>query len=81
MCSVCRPCFMTRLMLPARPVSSCHLALRLPWPTGVFELIWLVPKGTRSTQVMLQAGGVGCAQGGFTGCFTPMWLMVGTKKK
>jgi len=30
-------------------------------------------------KVMLQAGGVGCASGGATGCFTPMWLMVGKK--
>jgi hypothetical protein len=30
-------------------------------------------------QVMLQAGGIGCAAGGVTGCFTPMWLMVGKK--
>jgi len=56
--------------------SSLPACLSVP---GVFELVWLVPKGTRSTQVMLQAGGVGCAQGGFTGCFTPMWLMVGKK--
>lgn len=44
-----------------------------------FEFIGLVPSGTSSTQVMLQAGGVGCAQGGHTGIFTPMWLMVAKK--
>jgi len=44
-----------------------------------FELVRLVPAGTASTQVMLQAGGIGCAQGGHTACFTPMWLMVGQK--
>lgn len=44
-----------------------------------FELIKLVPAGTVSTQVMLQAGGVGCAQGGHTGIFTPAWLMVARK--
>mmetsp|Transcript_60494 Transcript_60494/g.153401 ORF Transcript_60494/g.153401 Transcript_60494/m.153401 type:complete len:392 (+) Transcript_60494:70-1245(+) len=44
-----------------------------------FELIKLVPEGTVKTQVMLQAGGVGCAQGGLTGAFTPAWLMVGRK--
>jgi len=44
-----------------------------------FEMIRLVPEGTEKTQVMLQAGGVGCAQGGLTGAFTPGWLMVGRK--
>jgi sterol 24-C-methyltransferase len=44
-----------------------------------FELIHLVPKGTVDTQVMLQAGGVGCANGGLTGAFTPAWLMVARK--
>jgi len=43
------------------------------------ELLKLVPDGTVKTQVMLQAGGVGCAQGGATGAFTPAWLMVGRK--
>jgi sterol 24-C-methyltransferase len=43
------------------------------------EMIGLVPKGTVETQVMLQAGGVGCCRGGVTGAFTPMWLMVGRK--
>ena len=43
------------------------------------ELISLVPAGTSKTQVMLQAGGVGCADGGVTGAFTPMWLMVARK--
>jgi len=43
------------------------------------ELIKLVPAGTKDTQVMLQAGGVGCAQGGSTGTFTPAWLMVARK--
>jgi len=46
-----------------------------------FEAVRLVPAGTVDTQVMLQAGGVGCAQGGHTSCFTPMWLMVGQKPK
>ncbi|KAJ8614479.1 hypothetical protein CTAYLR_000863 [Chrysophaeum taylorii] len=44
-----------------------------------FEFARLVPPGTAKTQVMLQAGGIGCAQGGITGAFTPMWLMVGKK--
>eukprot|EP00614_Pseudopedinella_elastica_P035334 CAMPEP_0172615518 /NCGR_PEP_ID=MMETSP1068-20121228/60207_1 /TAXON_ID=35684 /ORGANISM="Pseudopedinella elastica, Strain CCMP716" /LENGTH=374 /DNA_ID=CAMNT_0013420685 /DNA_START=23 /DNA_END=1147 /DNA_ORIENTATION=+ len=52
----------------------------MPVILGFFELIRVVPKGTTNTQVMLQAGGIGCAGGGLTGCFTPMWLMVGTKK-
>ena len=30
-------------------------------------------------KVRLQAGGVGCADGGVTGAFTPMWLMVARK--
>jgi sterol 24-C-methyltransferase len=51
----------------------------MPKILGFFELIRLVPKGTVKTQVMLQAGGVGCAQGGQTGAFTPAWLMVGRK--
>ena len=51
----------------------------MPLILGFFEIIRLVPKGTKSTQVMLQAGGVGCANGGLTGCFTPMWLMVAKK--
>ena len=38
-----------------------------------------VPQGTYKVQVMLQQGGWGCAQGGFTGTFTPMWLMVARK--
>jgi sterol 24-C-methyltransferase len=46
-----------------------------------FEAVRLVPAGTVDTQVMLQAGGVGCAQGGHTGSFTPMWLMVGRKPR
>eukprot|EP00928_Gymnodinium_smaydae_P047263 TRINITY_DN3152_c0_g2_i1.p1 TRINITY_DN3152_c0_g2~~TRINITY_DN3152_c0_g2_i1.p1 ORF type:complete len:389 (-),score=86.16 TRINITY_DN3152_c0_g2_i1:374-1540(-) len=43
------------------------------------ELVGLVPEGTTKTQVMLQAGGIGCAQGGITGTFTPAWLMVARK--
>eukprot|EP00928_Gymnodinium_smaydae_P047261 TRINITY_DN3152_c0_g1_i1.p1 TRINITY_DN3152_c0_g1~~TRINITY_DN3152_c0_g1_i1.p1 ORF type:complete len:390 (-),score=87.61 TRINITY_DN3152_c0_g1_i1:258-1427(-) len=43
------------------------------------ELVGLVPAGTTKTQVMLQAGGIGCAQGGITGTFTPAWLMVARK--
>jgi len=53
----------------------------MPVILSFFELIRLVPQGTKNTQVMLQAGGVGCANGGITGCFTPMWLMVGKKLK
>jgi len=51
----------------------------MPLILRFFELIKLVPAGTVKTQVMLQAGGVGCAQGGLTGAFTPAWLMVGRK--
>mmetsp|Transcript_61863 Transcript_61863/g.162035 ORF Transcript_61863/g.162035 Transcript_61863/m.162035 type:complete len:392 (+) Transcript_61863:79-1254(+) len=51
----------------------------MPLILRFFELVRLVPEGTVKTQVMLQAGGVGCAQGGETGAFTPAWLMVGRK--
>jgi len=51
----------------------------MPLILRFFELVKLVPEGTVKTQVMLQAGGIGCAQGGITGCFTPAWLMVGRK--
>ncbi|KAJ1435202.1 sterol methyltransferase [Ochromonadaceae sp. CCMP2298] len=46
---------------------------------SVCELVCLVPSGTVKVQTMLQQGGWGCAQGGFTGTFTPMWLMVARK--
>ena len=51
----------------------------MPIILSSLEFIKLVPAGTAKTQVMLQAGGVGCEQGGDTGVFTPMWLMVGKK--
>ena len=51
----------------------------MPKILTALELIRLVPAGTSKTQVMLQAGGVGCADGGVTGAFTPMWLMVAKK--
>jgi len=51
----------------------------LPAVLGLLEKIGAVPAGTGQTQVMLQAGGIGCEQGGQTGVFTPMWLMVGRK--
>jgi len=51
----------------------------MPKILGALEFIKVVPAGTAKTQVMLQAGGVGCEQGGATGTFTPMWLMVGRK--
>uniref|UniRef100_A0A7S2IQJ2 Methyltransferase n=1 Tax=Zooxanthella nutricula TaxID=1333877 RepID=A0A7S2IQJ2_9DINO len=51
----------------------------MPLVLKFLELAKLVPEGTAKTQVMLQAGGVGCAQGGQTGAFTPAWLMVGRK--
>ena len=44
-----------------------------------FEGIFLVPSGTYKVQEMLQQGGWGCARGGVTGTFTPMWLMVARK--
>ena len=42
-------------------------------------LLRLVPAGTYKIQVMLQQGGWGCAMGGYTGTFTPMYLMVARK--
>lgn len=45
----------------------------------LFELIGLAPVGTCKVQNMLQQGGWGCAQGGHTGTFTPMYLMVARK--
>jgi len=51
----------------------------MPLILRALELMRVVPEGTVKTQVMLQAGGVGCAQGGATGAFTPAWLMVGRK--
>ena len=43
----------------------------------IMEFMFLAPKGTSKTQIMLQKGGVGCADGGKTKIFTPMYLMVG----
>lgn len=40
------------------------------------ETIRLAPKGTSKVQAMLQQGGWGCVQGGMTGVFTPMYLMI-----
>mmetsp|Transcript_1939 Transcript_1939/g.2169 ORF Transcript_1939/g.2169 Transcript_1939/m.2169 type:complete len:371 (-) Transcript_1939:301-1413(-) len=45
----------------------------------VLECFRIVPSGTHKTQIMLQKGGLGCEQGGATGVFTPMWLMVARK--
>lgn len=42
----------------------------------VMELVKLAPAGTSKVQGMLQQGGMGCAQGGLTGVFTPMYLAV-----
>ncbi|CAN0252045.1 unnamed protein product [Ascophyllum nodosum] len=42
----------------------------------VMELLHLAPAGTYKVQGMLQQGGMGCAQGGLTGTFTPMYLAV-----
>ena len=44
-----------------------------------FEAIRLVPAGTYKVQNMLQQGAWGCAQGGHTGTFTPMYLMIARK--
>ena len=38
----------------------------------VMEALCLAPAGTAKVQRMLQQGGMGCADGGITGTFTPM---------
>ncbi len=45
----------------------------------IFELLHLIPSGSYKVQQMLQQGGWGCAEGGRTGTFTPMFLMVARK--
>ena len=47
----------------------------------MIEFLWLAPAGSYKVQIMLQQGGWGCAQGGYTGTFTPMFLMVARKPK
>ncbi|KAG5186925.1 sterol methyltransferase [Tribonema minus] len=42
----------------------------------VLEFMRLAPAGTNKVQGMLQQGGMGCANGGITGTFTPMYLAV-----
>ena len=43
----------------------------------VLEFMYLAPKGTSKTQIMLQKGGIGLGDGGNEKIFTPMYLMVG----
>jgi sterol 24-C-methyltransferase len=43
----------------------------------VLEFLYLAPKGTSKTQIMLQKGGIGLGDGGNAKIFTPMYLMVG----
>eukprot|EP00612_Vaucheria_litorea_P001309 CAMPEP_0171456974 /NCGR_PEP_ID=MMETSP0945-20130129/3244_1 /TAXON_ID=109269 /ORGANISM="Vaucheria litorea, Strain CCMP2940" /LENGTH=299 /DNA_ID=CAMNT_0011982501 /DNA_START=414 /DNA_END=1313 /DNA_ORIENTATION=- len=50
-----------------------RLALR------VLEFIKLAPDGTNKVQGMLQQAAIGCANGGKTGTFTPMYLVVARK--
>ena len=45
----------------------------------LMEGLWLAPKGTYKVQEMLQQGAWGCERGGYTGVFTPMFLMVARK--
>ena len=52
------------------------LTTNLLW---VLEKARLAPAGTSKVQTMLQQGGIGCAQGGITGTFTPMYLIVARK--
>mmetsp|Transcript_15107 Transcript_15107/g.33026 ORF Transcript_15107/g.33026 Transcript_15107/m.33026 type:complete len:393 (+) Transcript_15107:72-1250(+) len=51
----------------------------MPIVLTLLETVGVVPAGTCKTQVMLQAGGIGCANGGQWKIFTPAWLMVGRK--
>jgi sterol 24-C-methyltransferase len=53
-----------------------HLTTNILW---LMEKIHLAPQGTSKVQTMLQQGGIGCARGGQTGVFTPMYLMVARK--
>jgi sterol 24-C-methyltransferase len=46
---------------------------------NVLETIRLAPAGTVKVQKMLHRGGRGCAEGGITGIFTPMWFMLAQK--
>jgi sterol 24-C-methyltransferase len=55
---------------------QCSSGLTLCYSPVTYRL---VPQGTYKVQAMLQQGGWGCAQGGYTGTFTPMWLMVARK--
>ncbi len=43
----------------------------------LLEFLYLAPKGTSKTQIMLQKGGIGLGDGGKEKIFTPMYLMVG----
>mmetsp|Transcript_37285 Transcript_37285/g.54899 ORF Transcript_37285/g.54899 Transcript_37285/m.54899 type:complete len:420 (+) Transcript_37285:70-1329(+) len=43
----------------------------------VMEFVYIAPRGTSKTQIMLQKGGIGLADGGKAEIFTPMYLMVG----
>ena len=52
------------------------LTTKLLW---VLEKCRLAPAGTSKVQTMLQQGGIGCAQGGITGTFTPMYVIVARK--
>jgi len=45
----------------------------------VMEGLWLAPSGTYKVQEMLQQGAWGCSNGGHSGIFTPMYLMVARK--
>lgn len=47
-----------------------------PPPPPPVSQVKLAPAGTSKVQGMLQQGGMGCAQGGLTGVFTPMYLAV-----
>ncbi|KAJ1492073.1 S-adenosyl-L-methionine-dependent methyltransferase, partial [Baffinella frigidus] len=43
------------------------------WILRLLEFVYVVPSGTSKIQVVLQTAGMGCAAGGETGSFTPMY--------
>jgi len=51
----------------------------VPFLFRLGERLRLLPAGAAKTQVALQAGAEGLAQGGAEGIFTPMWLLVAEK--
>ncbi|CAN0311745.1 unnamed protein product, partial [Hapterophycus canaliculatus] len=66
---------LTPFLLPVSPRPPLS-PLSLPRYLATSPKVRLAPAGTNKVQAMLQEGGMGCAQGGITGTFTPMYLSV-----